>query len=459
MARLLSSSPASESKSINASPNSNSRPPNRTQQVSKEEYDTCRLQTAGQSSARMVALCDQQPGKPRPPPFTVTFRSFTPQPNGLEFKPGQDYYFITALLNQNDPHKRFSPCRELNMKVIFKVCCKPTSGGPSQPAPLSALAPSSTVSPSRRGLGSRRPPVVTLRPSLAKQPNQIGALADYFSTLAPHQLASQQPITVLPIEVTEPQPGEPVQSSSSSDSASSSQFPSNDIQNDSTTGQPVPRPVQSVPEPGPGWPQQQQPVPAGPLPIFDPHAGPEILRSRWAPTPLPPRLTLEQRPAQLEPAPWQLPPVNRPPMLHRPPAAFHASSGSNNNNNIINNHNHHQSGQPQPNRLGASQVGPSSRIGLYPSSVWPATCKCLPRPWQGSQNHLFRTSRCRSVAGSASELNPSGATIRLAHDHHHRDGGREREWRRQLIGSACLLLPLFVGQPNHWPTVRPERRR
>lgn len=56
--------------------------------VSKVEYETCRITNP---NPRIIAICDK--------PFNVTlvtisFRPFTPQPGGLEFKPGNDYYFI-----------------------------------------------------------------------------------------------------------------------------------------------------------------------------------------------------------------------------------------------------------------------------------------------------------------------------------------------------------------------------
>ena len=57
-------------------------------QVSKEEYDTCRITDP---NPRIIAVCDK-PYKLMF--FTITFRSFTPQPGGLEFRPGQDYFFI-----------------------------------------------------------------------------------------------------------------------------------------------------------------------------------------------------------------------------------------------------------------------------------------------------------------------------------------------------------------------------
>lgn len=60
--------------------------------VSKVEYETCRITNP---NPRIIAICDK--------PFTTTlvtisFRPFTPQPGGLEFKPGNDYYFICKLI-------------------------------------------------------------------------------------------------------------------------------------------------------------------------------------------------------------------------------------------------------------------------------------------------------------------------------------------------------------------------
>lgn len=63
--------------------------------VSKVEYETCRITNP---NPRIIVMCDK--------PFSVTlvtisFRPFTPQPGGLEFKPGQDYYFICKLNFKN----------------------------------------------------------------------------------------------------------------------------------------------------------------------------------------------------------------------------------------------------------------------------------------------------------------------------------------------------------------------
>lgn len=82
--------------------------------VSKEEYDTCRI---SQQNPKVVAVCDN----PDRPPITITFRSFSPSPRGLEFHPGQDYYFISTS-SATDLHRRVGgSCSTHNMKVIFKV--------------------------------------------------------------------------------------------------------------------------------------------------------------------------------------------------------------------------------------------------------------------------------------------------------------------------------------------------
>ncbi|XP_076346408.1 ephrin-B1-like isoform X1 [Tachypleus tridentatus] len=90
--------------------------------VSKEEYDSCRISNP---NSRVIAVCD----KPHQLMyFTITFRSFTPQPGGLEFRPGQDYYFIsTSGGGQDQLHQRMGGrCATHNMKIIFKVCCDPS---------------------------------------------------------------------------------------------------------------------------------------------------------------------------------------------------------------------------------------------------------------------------------------------------------------------------------------------
>ncbi|KAK9497981.1 hypothetical protein O3M35_003872 [Rhynocoris fuscipes] len=93
--------------------------------VSKEEYETCRITNP---NPRIIAICDK-PYKLMY--FTITFRSFTPQPGGLEFQPGQDYYFISTS-SKDDLHRRIGGrCTTNNMKVVFKVCCRPEDSHPN----------------------------------------------------------------------------------------------------------------------------------------------------------------------------------------------------------------------------------------------------------------------------------------------------------------------------------------
>lgn len=83
--------------------------------VSKEEYEDCRIT---QPQPRVVAVCD----KPHDLKYvTITFRSFTPTPGGLEFRPGQDYFFISTS-SRNDLKRRLGGrCSTHNMKLRFKV--------------------------------------------------------------------------------------------------------------------------------------------------------------------------------------------------------------------------------------------------------------------------------------------------------------------------------------------------
>lgn len=83
--------------------------------VSKEEYESCRIT---HSEPRVVAVCDKPETQLQ---TTITFRSFSPTPRGLEFRPGQDYYFISTS-SRGDLHRRVGgSCSTHNMKVIFKV--------------------------------------------------------------------------------------------------------------------------------------------------------------------------------------------------------------------------------------------------------------------------------------------------------------------------------------------------
>ena len=83
--------------------------------VSREEYESCRITNP---KPTVVAVCS----KPHQLLyFTITFRSFTPTPGGLEFHPGQDYYFISTS-SREDLHRRVGGgCATHNMKMIFRV--------------------------------------------------------------------------------------------------------------------------------------------------------------------------------------------------------------------------------------------------------------------------------------------------------------------------------------------------
>jgi len=88
--------------------------------VTKQEYDSCRIT---QPSPKIIAVCN------RPHElmyFTITFRSFTPTPGGLEFRPGHSYYFISTS-SKNDLHRRVGGgCSTHNMKITFRVAADNT---------------------------------------------------------------------------------------------------------------------------------------------------------------------------------------------------------------------------------------------------------------------------------------------------------------------------------------------
>merc|ERR1719242_2113129 len=80
-----------------------------------EDFDNCRVTSP---RPKIVAICKRQE---RFKYFTITFRSFSPTPGGLEFKPGQDYYFISTS-TRRDLHRRAGGfCSTDNMKMVFRV--------------------------------------------------------------------------------------------------------------------------------------------------------------------------------------------------------------------------------------------------------------------------------------------------------------------------------------------------
>ncbi|XP_054279859.1 ephrin-B1 isoform X2 [Macrosteles quadrilineatus] len=137
--------------------------------VSKEEYDTCRITNP---NPRIIAICDK-PYKLMY--FTITFRSFTPQPGGLEFQPGQDYYFISTS-SKDDLHRRIGGrCSTNNMKVVFKVCCRPDemhNNQISHAATTTAVTSVSTSTPVSH-MPSHRPTAPVPHPTFAPRPPTI----------------------------------------------------------------------------------------------------------------------------------------------------------------------------------------------------------------------------------------------------------------------------------------------
>lgn len=130
--------------------------------VSKEEYETCRITNP---NPRIIAICDK-PYKLMY--FTITFRPFTPQPGGLEFSPGKDYYFISTS-SKDDLHRRIGGrCSTNNMKVVFKVCCAPdTTTTSTTTATSTYLAAAGATTIFTNSSGTLRPPNVSwpMRPS------------------------------------------------------------------------------------------------------------------------------------------------------------------------------------------------------------------------------------------------------------------------------------------------------
>eukprot|EP00092_Neocalanus_flemingeri_P000327 GFUD01000349.1.p1 GENE.GFUD01000349.1~~GFUD01000349.1.p1 ORF type:complete len:269 (+),score=44.81 GFUD01000349.1:138-944(+) len=83
--------------------------------VDKQEFDSCRI---ANPKPRIIAVCDQPKNFMY---FTITFRSFSPSPMQMEFKPGQSYYFISTA-SERDIHRRVGGwCSSNKMKMTFRV--------------------------------------------------------------------------------------------------------------------------------------------------------------------------------------------------------------------------------------------------------------------------------------------------------------------------------------------------
>merc|ERR1711971_855640 len=83
--------------------------------VSKEEFDSCRVSNP---RPKIVAICDKPQNFKY---FTITIRQFSPSPGGLEFKPGQFYYFISTSNAFSLHSKTGGYCSSDNTKMILRV--------------------------------------------------------------------------------------------------------------------------------------------------------------------------------------------------------------------------------------------------------------------------------------------------------------------------------------------------
>jgi len=70
--------------------------------------------------------------------FTISFRSFSPMPNSVEYERGKSYYFISTSSPGDLLTKQGGYCVHNNMKVVFKVAEK-NSENPTTKTPFSDM--------------------------------------------------------------------------------------------------------------------------------------------------------------------------------------------------------------------------------------------------------------------------------------------------------------------------------
>ena len=80
-----------------------------------QDFDSCRVTSP---RPKIVAICKRQESFKY---FTITFRSFSPTPGGMEFKPGQSYYLISTSTATNLHRRVGGYCATHNMRMIFKI--------------------------------------------------------------------------------------------------------------------------------------------------------------------------------------------------------------------------------------------------------------------------------------------------------------------------------------------------
>lgn len=89
--------------------------------VTSEEYERCRLTEkpeGGLGKPRIVAVCNT----PRKLSyFTMTFRKFSPTPNGFAFSPGRDYFLISTSSRDDLYGEAGGGCAEDNMRLRFRM--------------------------------------------------------------------------------------------------------------------------------------------------------------------------------------------------------------------------------------------------------------------------------------------------------------------------------------------------
>ncbi|CAJ0565501.1 unnamed protein product, partial [Mesorhabditis spiculigera] len=84
--------------------------------VSSEEYQHCYLG----ANPHRVGACDSPTTQQS---LSIVFRQFSPTPGGLEFQPGQTYYFITTSNGRSDgiDRRRGGLCETNKMKLKFDI--------------------------------------------------------------------------------------------------------------------------------------------------------------------------------------------------------------------------------------------------------------------------------------------------------------------------------------------------
>jgi len=83
--------------------------------VTREEWEGCEV---GQTKPRIIAVCDQPKNFMY---FTITFRSFSPSPQQMEFQPGRSYYLMSTATKADLYSLTGGWCRSHNMRLVFRV--------------------------------------------------------------------------------------------------------------------------------------------------------------------------------------------------------------------------------------------------------------------------------------------------------------------------------------------------